>query len=1154
MQLLGKLLGDPNKRDLKLIQPLIDKINALEPDIKKLSDEELAAKTVDFRSRLSLSLKGGLVLESELVKLFREALEAVEPLSEKCTDAELHVAVTQFRQKLEYHDPERALSNRLKETLTDCFAEAYDKLSPVLDQYRIAAIMNRIEEQQLRPDEAEDPKQALLALLKEIEPALNSGGMKTEMFDEAFDLAWSRFQEQQPTVKFHESEGTKPLELLLSEILQELRKDLSTLKIATMNERTAEMARRYKQGKTLDDLLPEAFAVVREAGWRCIKMRHYDVQLIGGVVLHQGKIAEMRTGEGKTLVATCPVYLNALTGKGVHVVTVNDYLARRDAEWMGQIYTFLGLTVGILVNDVVPQSRERRAAYQADITYGTNNEFGFDYLRDNMVISLDDMVQRKLSYAIVDEVDNILIDEARTPLIISGQGQESTDEYSKFAVWARDLKAEEDYTIDEKTRTVLLTESGIDKIERKAKITNIYDEAHIDMTRYMENAIKAQVIFKRDKDYIVKDDEVIIVDEFTGRQMPGRRYSEGLHQAIEAKEHVKVQRESHTLATITFQNYFRLYAKLAGMTGTAITEAEELSKIYNLDVMVIPTNKPIQRQDLPDLIYRSQDAKFQAVVKEIKAVHKEGKGRPILVGTTSVEISEHLSSLLERDGIPHNVLNAKYHEREAQIISQAGRSGAVTIATNMAGRGTDILLGGNAAGFFDTILRKHAEQVSYIREMPTHTPDECEEKEEAIQDYLDAMAEEQKDRILQDKIRECKEDHDRVVEAGGLHIIGTERHESRRIDNQLRGRAGRQGDRGSSRFFLALDDEIMRRFAADRVAGIMERLGMEEDMPIESKMVSRFIEGAQTRVEGHNFDIRKNVVDYDDVIAKQREVIYADRRIVLERGDMHERILSMMRSEVTRIVNACILATMVTEEEQLETLYKTLEVWVTIPNDLVPENIHAVRREDIRQGLMNLVIEHYERRGTELRKLALVRGMENADPLRDLERECLLRIVDRLWMDHIDALDIMRAGIGFRAVGQRDPLVEFKNEAYRAFEELKIAIQHHTVDSLLRLLRSEENVAQLLRRPEPSRKAPRSLKTNADQVALASGQVKRNVSETQARNSQQARKNGNYRRTPGARNAHNTSDRHSSAAGGKIGRNDPCYCGSGKKFKKCHGA
>ena len=698
MQLLGKLMGDPNKRDLKTIQPLIDKINAFEPDIKELSDEELTAKTAEFRAQLYLYQKGGLVLESELVKLFREALEAVEPFAAKCTDEQLRGAVAEFRQRLEHHDAESALRDHLPDTLSECFEEAYEKISPALDQHRVSAVMDLAEERQQWPDEASDPYVTLRTLLKDVEPVIgNDDEISEETFHEGFDLAWPRFQERKRKAGSDDSDTDEFLERLISELLQHLRSELVAVKADAMDKLTADMARRFKKGKTLDDLLPEAFAVVREAGRRRIKMRHYDVQLIGGIVLHQGKIAEMRTGEGKTLVATCPVYLNALTGKGVHLVTVNDYLARRDAEWMGQIYTFLGLTVGILVNDVQPQSSVRRAAYWADITYGTNNEFGFDYLRDNMVTSLDQMVQRELNYAIVDEVDNILIDEARTPLIISGQGQESTDMYGKFARWATHLKEETDYTVDAKTRSVILTEDGIDKLEQLSGISNIYDEENLDMTRYMENAIKAQVIFKRDKDYIVRDGEVIIVDEFTGRQMAGRRYSEGLHQAIEAKEGVKVQRENHTLATITFQNYFRLYAKLAGMTGTALTEAEELSKIYDLDVMVIPTNKPIARQDLPDLIYRNQEAKFRAVVEEIKEKYEEQ--RPILVGTTSVEISEHLSALLEREGIPHNVLNAKYHEREAQIVSQAGRSGAVTIATNMAGRGTDIVLGGNAGWF-----------------------------------------------------------------------------------------------------------------------------------------------------------------------------------------------------------------------------------------------------------------------------------------------------------------------------------------------------------------------------------------------------------------------------------------------------------------------
>src|SRR6266516_4533093 len=932
MQLLGKMLGDPNKKDLKAIQPLIDKINDLEPTIEKLSDEELAAKTKEFRSQLHLYLKGGMVLEDELVKLFREALDKVEPLAAKCTDAQLHAAITEQRQAIErQRDPEYTLRDNLHDTLSESFEKAYESLNPALNTLRITAAMDMAEERQEWPDEAKDPHQATLALLKKVEPTLTE--IDDDYLDEACDNAWSLFEEARRSAPDAEEGADERLEELLGNILKHLQSELVALKAEAMDELIPEMVKRYKTGKTLEDLLPEAFAIVREAGRRTIQMRHYDVQLIGGVVLHQGKIAEMKTGEGKTLVATLPAYLNALTGKGLHIVTVNDYLARRDAEWMGHIYKFLGLTVGVIVNAVEPQTAERRAAYNADITYGTNNEFGFDYLRDNMVASMEQVVQRDLNYAIVDEVDNILIDEARTPLIISGQGQESTDQYVQFARWAPRLKPETDYTIEEKTRTVILTEAGIEKIEKLAGIKNIYAEENIDLTRYMENAIKAEVIFKCDKDYIVKDGEVIIVDEFTGRQMPGRRYSEGLHQAIEAKEGVTVQRENHTLATITFQNYFRLYKKLAGMTGTALTEAQEFDKIYKLDVIVIPTHNPMIRQDLPDLIYRTTDAKFRAVVEEIKDLQE--KGQPVLVGTTSVEISEHLSDLLNRQGIAHNVLNAKYHEREAQIVAQAGRSGAVTIATNMAGRGVDILLGGNPVGYFDPILRKHVEQVSYIRDMSVRTEDEQAEKEEVIQQYIENMTGEEKDELLQQKVRECEEDHMRVVALGGLHIIGTERHDSRRIDNQLRGRAGRQGDPGQSRFFLALNDELMRRFAADRVAKVMEMVGMEEDMPLESSMVSRFIEQAQTKVEGYNFDIRKNVVDYDDVIAKQREVIYADRRAVLERADMHERVLGMIRAEVNKLVDACIPGNMVTEEEQLEKLLTVIEAWVHVPEDLL---------------------------------------------------------------------------------------------------------------------------------------------------------------------------------------------------------------------------
>ena len=1145
MQLLGKMLGDPNKKDLKAIQPTIDEINALEPTIEELSDEELAAKTKEFRSQLYLYLKGGMVLEDELVKLFDEALDKVEPLAAKCTDAQLHAAIREQRQKIErVRDPEHMLRDNLQDTLSECFENAYEQLNPALNTRRVTAVMDAAEETQVWPDEAKDPRQATLALLKKSEPALDE--IDDDYLDEAFEKAWPLFEEARRNAPNPQEGADERLEQLFGDILQYLQGEIVALKAEAMDELIPEMVKRYKAGKTLEDLIPEAFAVVREAGRRTIQMRHFDVQLIGGVVLHQGKISEMKTGEGKTLVATLPAYLNALTGKGVHIVTVNDYLARRDAEWMGKIYKFLGLSVGVIVNAVEPQTPERRAAYDADITYGTNNEFGFDYLRDNMVVSLDQMVQRDLNYAIVDEVDNILIDEARTPLIISGQGQESTDHYVRFAGWAKRLNAETDYTVEEKTRAVILTEPGIEKIEKLAGVKNIYEEANADLTRYMENAIKAEVIFKRDKDYIVKDDEVIIVDEFTGRQMLGRRYSEGLHQAIEAKEGVKVQRENHTLATITFQNFFRLYKKLAGMTGTALTEAEEFHKIYKLDVVSIPTHKAMIREDMPDLIYRTTDAKYRAVVEEIKELNAQGQ--PVLVGTTSVEISEHLSDLLEKQGIAHNVLNAKHHQREAQIVAQAGRSRAVTIATNMAGRGTDIVLGGNPEGFRDATLRKHAEHVDFIREMPVQDEDDRAEKEEAIQQYIANMPEEEINELLEQKRLECEEDHKHVVELGGLRIIGTERHESRRIDNQLRGRSGRQGDPGSSRFFLALDDELMRRFAADRVSKVMQMVGMDEDMPLESGMVSRFIEQAQTRVEGYNFDIRKNVVDYDDVIAKQREVIYADRRAVLERVDMHERVLGMMRDEVGRIVEMHIPGHIITEEEQLEKLFAVLETWVQIPGEVLPENIHAVRKDDLNRKLIELVIDHYEERGQQLDKLAAENPGLGIPTIRDLERSYTLQVIDRLWMDHIDSLDVMRASIHFRAIGQRDPLVEFKNEAFRMFENLKATIQHYIVDELLKLLRG--NITITVHRPEPKRKAPRNLRTNVDDIARASGQAKSDGADRGTASQRQGagnRQNGHGRAavaTPAPR----------AVTANKIGRNDPCPCGSGKKYKKCHGA
>src|SRR5215469_6386029 len=700
---------------------------------------------------------------------------------------------------------------------------------------------------------------------------------------------------------------------------------------------TGELKQELENGTELDDLLPEAFALVREASRRVIGQRHYDVQLIGGVVLHEGKIAEMRTGEGKTLVATLPSYLNALTGKGVHIVTVNDYLANRDANWMGQIHQFLGLTTGVVLTTQNPQGPERRAAYQADITYGTNNELGFDYLRDHMVPDLSYCVQRDLHFAIVDEVDNILIDEARTPLIISGQAEESAELYKAYARVVPRLKAEEDYTVDAKSRTVSITEPGIDKVEGMLGLSNVF--ADMEHTRHLENALKAHVLFKNDKDYIVRDGEVLIVDEFTGRVLQGRRYSEGLHQAIEAKEGVQIQRENRTLATITFQNYFRLYKKLAGMTGTALTEAEEFNKIYKLDVITIPTNRPIRRTDHGDLIYRTEKAKFNAVVEEIG--ERQQAGQPVLVGTTSVEISEYLSDLLNRRGIEHNVLNAKQHAREAHVVAQAGRSGSVTIATNMAGRGTDILLGGNPEEYVDSILREQDIDPEFA------TP---EDRAEA----------------LEEATKRCDGDHETVVSAGGLFIIGTERHESRRIDNQLRGRSGRQGDPGESRFFLSLEDELMRRFGADRAAKWMARVGMEEDMPIEAKAVSAMLESAQTKVEGFNSDIRKNVVEYDDVIAAQRSVIYADRQNVLERADMHDRCMQMMEHEINRIVATHTQANM-PEDWDLDGIVKLFDSWgVPIPDEAFPEYINRLTRKALTESLITTADEAYTRKEQEV--------------------------------------------------------------------------------------------------------------------------------------------------------------------------------------------
>jgi len=816
----------------------------------------------------------------------------------------------------------------------------------------------------------------------------------------------------------------------LVERINSLEPDFERLSDDELRGKTAEYKQRIERGETLDELLPEAFATVREAAKRTLGQRHFDVQLMGGIVLHQGKIAEMKTGEGKTLVATLPSYLNALTGRGVHVVTVNDYLARRDRAWMGQIHEFLGLTVGVIQHDM--DGPARREAYSCDITYGTNNEFGFDYLRDNMVWDLSEKVQRELHYAIVDEVDNILIDEARTPLIISGQAEESTDKYTLFARLVPRLRRDEDFTIDEKLRAITLTEEGIAKMERWLGLQNLYDPAHYELTRYMDQALKAQFLFKRDRDYVVKDGEVIIVDEFTGRLMFGRRYSEGLHQAIEAKEGVRIQRETRTLATITFQNYFRLYEKLAGMTGTAVTEAEEFHKIYKLEVVVIPTHRPMIRKDLPDQIYKTEAAKFRAVVNEIEELYKQR--RPVLVGTVSIEKSEMLSEMLSRRGIPHQVLNAKHHEKEAGIIAQAGRPGTVTIATNMAGRGVDIILGGNPG-----------------------TP----------------------------------EDARLVRELGGLHIIGTERHEARRIDNQLRGRAGRQGDPGSSRFYLSLEDDLMRRFGGSSIASIMDRLGLEEDVPLEHGLVSKSIENAQTKVEAHNFDIRKHVVEYDDVMNKQREVIYGERNKVLSTENLRPIITEMVQQEISALLDVH-LASDHAEDWELGSLLNALRSILPLPPDMTEERLAKLSKEEIREGLFDLVEQVYDRLEQQL----------GPDTMRRAERWVMLSVIDSLWVQHLTSIDDLREGIGLRAYGQRDPLVEYKAEAYNMFQGLLEAIRQDVVHRIF-------HVRVVVEEPKPVQ----NVVTNREEEG-GSQPVK---------------------------------------VGKKVGRNDPCPCGSGKKYKKCHG-
>ncbi|MBI3252300.1 MAG: preprotein translocase subunit SecA [Candidatus Omnitrophica bacterium] len=820
--------------------------------------------------------------------------------------------------------------------------------------------------------------------------------------------------------------------------------EMAKLSDDELKAKTPHFRQRLKNGETIDALLPEAFAVVRETSKRVLNMRHFDVQMVGGIVLHEGKIAEMATGEGKTLVATLPVYLNALTGKGVHVVTVNDYLAKRDREWMGPIYEFLGLSIGVIQHGSTPE--DRKLAYASDITYGTNNEFGFDFLRDNMVRHIGFRVQRPLHYAIVDEVDSILIDEARTPLIISGPSEESTDKYHVIDKIIPRLQKDEDYQIEEKTRTVALTDKGVKKAEASLAVENLYDPSNVELVHHVNQALRAHTLFKKDVDYVVKDNEVLIVDEFTGRLMPGRRYSDGLHQALEAKESVKVEEENQTLATITFQNYFRMYEKLAGMTGTASTEAQEFHEIYKLGVVSVPTNRPMNRKNHPDRVYRTEKEKYAAVVNEIAECHK--RGQPVLVGTVSIEKSEHLSSLLRRANVLHNVLNAKYHEMEAEIIKQAGQRAAVTIATNMAGRGTDIVLG------------------------------------EGVKDL------------------------------GGLHVLGTERHEARRIDNQLRGRSGRQGDPGSSRFYLAMEDDLMRIFGSERISGLMQKMGMEEGQEIEHPLVSKAIETAQTRVEGRNFEIRKQLLEYDNVMNRQREVIYAERRKVLEGEDLREHYLGMIEESLDSLAQGYSYS---------DESFKELSEVVRKIFPISLEGLEGQAGETFIDALIDRARRAYEEKEKAI----------GAEFLRPLERMILLDVVDSKWKDHLRSMDNLREGIGLRAYGQKDPLVEYKREAFEAFQEMIQVIKEDALSFIFRVqpaASTEAPPAPVARKETPLQ----FLHPEAGSVLESSP-----VIPAQAGISLDSRIRGN--------------DTPAHGAGHKVGRNEPCPCGSGKKYKKCHG-
>jgi len=867
------------------------------------------------------------------------------------------------------------------------------------------------------------------------------------------------------------------------EKIEALEEDMKALSDEALKNKTNEFKEALQKGSTLDDILPEAFAVVREAAWRTLGMRHFPVQLLGGIVLHQGRIAEMKTGEGKTLVATLPVYLNALEGKGVHVVTVNDYLAKRDMEWMGKIYNFLGLSVGCIIHGLT--NEQRREAYYSDIAYGTNNEFGFDYLRDNMVLFREDMVQRELNYAIVDEVDSILVDEARTPLIISGAGDKSTKLYFMVDQFIRTMKNEVDYVIDEKAHTVVLTdESGVKKAERYFSLENLADPENMEISHHINQALKAHNLMKRDKEYVVKDGEIIIVDEFTGRLMYGRRYSEGLHQAIEAKEGLEVQRESKTLATITLQNYFRMYQKLSGMTGTAKTEEEEFKHIYNMDVVVIPTNRQIARADLPDAVYKSLGGKYIAVVNQIAEKHKNGQ--PVLVGTISIENSELLSMMLKKHGVSHEVLNAKHHEREAEIVAQAGHFGSVTIATNMAGRGTDIVLGGNPEFMAKREMRKKGYGEEILSMVTSFAPTDDEELIAAKKEYQAIYSEFKK---LTDS------EHSKVTSAGGLHIIGTERHESRRIDNQLRGRSGRQGDPGSSQFFISLEDDLMRLFGSDRIKGIVEKLGMEDDQPIEANLLSKSIEGAQKKVEGRNFSIRKHVLQYDDVMNKQRTVIYGERKKVLEGENLREHIMSMLSDMVDSTIEVYTADVKYPEEWDLKGMEEYLHT-IFLPKDSLRfEKVEDLTKEALKDHIMAVAESVYSVKEQEI-------GEER---MRELERVMLLRVVDTKWMDHIDAMDQLRQGIGLRAYGQEDPVRAYQVEGFDMFDAMIKSIQEDTIRYLFNVTVQTE-----------------AKRKQVAKVTGTSGGDQQIINKTIVKEHE-------------------------------VGRNDPCPCGSGKKYKKCCG-